>query len=699
MSKKGIIISLVALVLMLGGIAFGVSYLYSGRDDGTPVPAGERLPLLTAVPSDAAAVFCLDGSRAARKIASDSTGLFAAIISSSAPRPEFRAFLSSASVYPMAVSLHNSGALVPLFIIGTGKHGPEDSLLEKAGAAGLECRYAEDLNVLLASASETLLSSSERHIAEGLSIVVSDGLAETVSSVSGNNVVLLSHDYIQKLIQNYFTVPYRKFSDGVKRFADWTGFRLDAAGGFSLSGSSYSRDDPSYGLRMLRRSPGGELRMAEMIPYYTYSAVSMPVGDISSYMAAHRDYKDANGGLDGYSRSLEQKARALDIKEVAAASFRLQDSVVRVVLIRCGSKADSQKEVSDYPYKGLTGTLFGRLFSPDDESCFTGVGEWMVVGSRPATEAYASGALPENTLKSRLGVTSFAAVKDVSFAMWYAPMESPEGIAGVIKEPVLGVLRTFPQTPVTFTVHGEGRELDFRTAALKDSRQKTKVPAIARDTVVTVPEGPFKVMNSGTGKMNTFYQNSSMYLCLNDENGKGLWGIPFKTALCGRVCTVDYYANGKLQFLFASGSKLYLLDRLGRFVGGFPVELGKEVLLGPDAYDFTGTHGYSAVVLHKDNTIEMYDLHGRKPASWRTIKAPEGIMGLPELLEAKGRRVWVVRTYLRALVYDFNGGKAIAGEEYDDDRMFRPDAKFEVSDKGVISGLCYDGKKRDIKSN
>ena len=118
--------------------------------------------------------------------------------------------------------------------------------------------------------------------------------------------------------------------------------------------------------------------------------------------------------------------------------------------------------------------------------------------------------------------------------------------------------------------------------------EKTKAPAFERDTTVTVPAGPFEVKNSGTGKMNRFYQNSHMALCLSEE-GKDLWGVPFKEKLCGTAHNVDYYANGKLQILFGAGSKLYLIDRLGRYVTGFPVDLKKDILLGPDVYDFNGT--------------------------------------------------------------------------------------------------------------
>ena len=49
-----------------------------------------------------------------------------------------------------------------------------------------------------------------------------------------------------------------------------------------------------------------------------------------------------------------------------------------------------------------------------------------------------------------------------------------------------------------------------------------------------------------TGKTNSFYQNANLYLCLNDENGKGVWGVPFKQPLCGYVESIDYYGNGKI---------------------------------------------------------------------------------------------------------------------------------------------------------
>jgi hypothetical protein len=230
----------------------------------------------------------------------------------------------------------------------------------------------------------------------------------------------------------------------------------------------------------------------------------------------------------------------------------------------------------------------------------------------------------------------------------------------------------------------------------KLTMMKTKAPEFERDTTVVIPQGPFRVKNSGTGKMNLFYQNSHGSLCLQEEGGKGLWGVPFDGKLCGTAQNVDYYANGKLQIIFGSGSKIYVIDRLGRFVTGFPVDLGKEILVGPDVYDFNGTKAYNIMVLHKDNTIEMYNLKGRKPSTWKTIIAPETIKGLPEPVKVGGNTFWVVRTSIQTLIYPFSGGSALTS--FKGDQMIRPDSEVKpLEDKVSVSVSCYDGQTRTVK--
>jgi hypothetical protein len=174
-----------------------------------------------------------------------------------------------------------------------------------------------------------------------------------------------------------------------------------------------------------------------------------------------------------------------------------------------------------------------------------------------------------------------------------------------------------------------------------------------------------------------------------------LWGVPFKEPICGAAANVDYYANGKLQIIFGAGSKIYIIDRLGRYVSGFPIDLKKEILIGPDVYDFNGAKKYNIMVLHKDNTVEMYNLKGEKPASWKGIMPEETIKALPERIVAGGSSYWVVRTSIQTLIYPFYGGEPLTS--FKGEQMIRPDSEILAVDASTLEAVCYDGKKRTVK--
>ena len=88
----------------------------------------------------------------------------------------------------------------------------------------------------------------------------------------------------------------------------------------------------------------------------------------------------------------------------------------------------------------------------------------------------------------------------------------------------------------------------------------------------------------------------------------------------------------------------------------FPVTLPKKVLLGPDVYDFTGAHGYTVIILHTDNTLEMYNLHGKKPKNWKGFNTKGTIIDMPKLIISKGLKYWSIQTTEGTQLFDKNGG-------------------------------------------
>lgn len=90
-----------------------------------------------------------------------------------------------------------------------------------------------------------------------------------------------------------------------------------------------------------------------------------------------------------------------------------------------------------------------------------------------------------------------------------------------------------------------------------------------------------KVRNCGTGKQNTLRQNADNSIELIDEKGKSLWKRQMDAPWGGAVAQVDHFYNKKIQFLLAVGKNIYLIDRKGRDVKGFPKSIPFEAVSGP----------------------------------------------------------------------------------------------------------------------
>ncbi len=750
MSRKSLIICLAVLAAMILGVGIAVAFLYSGTGGGRDrrenvVPDQERYLLLPAVPADAVFVACLsDAGDAVPALLSGFS--FMSELADSIRSDSFDALSSRR----MSVSLHYTGSLQALYVFDMGKASAEPSedasaLMAFAGARGMYCDYVDCSSVtdgnrdisrrslVLLSESETLVKSSERHLEKSISIMDATGFAEASAAVNGPDVMFFSNSHAKTLMAGMFSGKYASYSPFVSTMSQWTvaGIgKADASGTYMTVRPVFGGDPAEY-MTVLSKSEPGTSKVSQVLPSFTISALSLPVGDVQSYMAAYQGYMDSRQSLQSYRRrqrdletrtgiSPEEFFTRLEVKEIAKASFLTGGAVETVNLMRIGreddmvflgaegeSFRDYKPAIHSWPFYNYASSVFGGYFDlgtdkntgQSEENCFTYIDGWIVTGTLKAVEEYSSGRALGYSLVEYIadaGQKDMLASQSASMVVYHSFTEYPEGDRSLFTKAFAAGLGPFREggdfcpVVITMTKGKDGLETDVRMPKL--TMMRTKAPEFVRDTTVVIPQGPFEVMNSGTGQKNRFYQNSYGSLCLRDENGKDLWGVPFKGKLCGTAYNVDYYANGKQQIIFGSGKKIYIIDRLGRLVNGFPIELEKEILLGPDVYDFNNSKAYNIMVLHKGNTIEMYNLKGRKPASWKSITAPETIKGLPERLIVGGKTFWVVRTAIQTLIYPFNGGAALT--TFKGDEMIRPDSGIEIVDGSSVKVDCYDGKTR-----
>lgn len=691
MSKKSLIICLCILLLLVAAIVVGVRMLYSGD----PQPSeGERAVshagILQAVPSDAALVFSFQNAKSGLSLLDDRTMLFHSLLGGNPAFGRFVATLPdsvSLKAQPMAVSVHGSETLLPLMVLDAGHTLDTTDLkrnvLDYAERCGLQAalKDAGDAGFILVSPSRTLVESSCRHLDTGSSVLDDPYFGDLAAGLSSRDVVFFSNGDLGRILSSLCLRPLYPYSTFLKGAAEWTGFDIRETGAkhHRLTGKAVAGRSPSYYANLLDALPGGELCFREALPANTVSALALSLPDYGAYVKAHERWLDASQSLQVFRRECDTlRARTGEdpvkwfskegVCEVVKAVWTSPaGSRTAVVLLRSGKASKAEAAVGAFPFAGFPAAVFGGVFASSGSLCKT-AGEWRIIGSEASLAEYDAMMEEKGSLADALSDVSesrlipakggkaafyFSASDAVPcFGEWFRPLLSDN-----LKSGLEGVIRF----PIVLASTSEGLVLEAaRPVDYAERKASGKKGTPGRKADVEIPQGPFEVTNSGTGKTNLFYQAPNLSLCLKDkESGKGLWGVSFDRPICGAACCIDYYANGKLQFLFAAGSRLYLIDRLGRFVSGFPVELGKEVLLGPAVYDFSGAKGYTVLVLHRDNTIGMYDLHGVQPAAWQGITSPDTILSLPVLAKADGKRVWVVKTAGGEQVYDFWGGEPL----------------------------------------
>ncbi len=140
-------------------------------------------------------------------------------------------------------------------------------------------------------------------------------------------------------------------------------------------------------------------------------------------------------------------------------------------------------------------------------------------------------------------------------------------------------------------------------------------------------------------KMIAFDDQKNMYLI--SPKGRIIWTIALKELPISNVHEVDYYKNGKIQYLFNTSNYLYLIDLEGNNVANYPARLPVEAA-GPIAvFDYNKTHEYRIFWAGVNNKVYCFDKQAKPQAGWR-IPVLESKIVNPIQSLAKGNNTYIV---------------------------------------------------------
>lgn len=127
---------------------------------------------------------------------------------------------------------------------------------------------------------------------------------------------------------------------------------------------------------------------------------------------------------------------------------------------------------------------------------------------------------------------------------------------------------------------------------------------------------PFSFTNHYTNAKEIFVQDASNNIYLISNTGKILWKKNIEQKIESQIFMIDVYRNNKYQLMFASNSKVFLLDRNGENVSGFPIEIQDKITSGFTVLDYDNNRDYRILIPTYSGKILNYGTDGKPVSGW-----------------------------------------------------------------------------------
>lgn len=748
--KKIYIYALLLIVILVAAISFLFVNLSSGNNQDVFELHGENLSVYDGIPSDAVAVLDVKKLEAFNKLSVDTTSVIYDFLDKKSALFKMQESLMQTPlmsqapfVFTMHYSAKNSVALLMIvdviglhneasnFIYGLGKQEREYNNVKIFRGKGAYIAMVK--NLFLASESEYVLESSIRHIVNSTSILSNSNFEDIVSKNGLNGGLYVNFSQIGKFFSGTVNREFLGYSDFFLRNASWGVLNITPnPTGASFTGELVNGADASYFSSIFYKQTPQQSTVAQLLPFNTVFYISILIDNLDAYFAEHDKFLEVRKKSGSFNvKQSKVRGESLDtmqiwpkswiknlkIKELVAAYCKFGEKCEWITLYREEKQRsfssvlssvlgeDAEIVVEQFKYPGYFESVFGKTFSYCNEQAICNIGDWGIIGPKEILDEFANGNATFSNLEHYMEQTpSKDFLGTSSNVKVMANLKSAGDSMLVIFKPYYASLlknsldnNNFNFLTLDIVANEDKMEVNancYVTDLEQLPVEKVKVDeqgeVIFRvDSTIHVNKGPFKLYDVNLKSDVYLEQLPNMFLRYSDSKKKGIWAVPFETPLCGMVEQIDLYKNGRLQMLFASGNKLFLLDRTARYVRGFPAKLKKEVVLGPKVIDVNNSKEYSVLVLNADNTISWYDIYGKPMKGWKDIKAPEFVKELPALEKLGKKRYWILRAPSQMYIYTQNGDMISLADKKK--KISRESGVEYVSDN-VVKIMCTDEK-------
>ncbi len=141
---------------------------------------------------------------------------------------------------------------------------------------------------------------------------------------------------------------------------------------------------------------------------------------------------------------------------------------------------------------------------------------------------------------------------------------------------------------------------------------------------------PVVLKNENTNQFEIAVQDESNNFYLLDRGGNVLLEKKLDGRILSTIYQLDYYKNGNEQLLFNTADKIYLMDKKGKSISNFPINLQSPATNGLTLVDFDNEKDYAYFLACENSNVYGFQKSGRPLSGWNP-KAGMGKVHFPLL--------------------------------------------------------------------
>jgi len=180
---------------------------------------------------------------------------------------------------------------------------------------------------------------------------------------------------------------------------------------------------------------------------------------------------------------------------------------------------------------------------------------------------------------------------------------------------------------------GETSELAIHTPVVNEDLKDSVIEA---DTLLM--SKPYIMTNHATKKKVVMVVDASLKLYMYTMTGRKEWTKHLGDNLVTNLVEVDWFRNGKKQYLMATVNKIFCVDRLGRDVEGFPWLVPEgESIADVSVLDYDRNKKYRVLLTTLSGKLYLYDTDHKNLVGWQPQETKEEFVTAPRHIRVKGK--------------------------------------------------------------